>query len=85
MESIKIVQILESFTKNELNSFDKYLHSPFHNEDREMIKIYENGLVRMLAQGISPGYEDIWNGAFPNSKLQYEKLKKKTFEVSNAL
>lgn len=38
--SDKLLSLLEEFSKHELNSFKKFVHSPFHNEQEELEKLY---------------------------------------------
>lgn len=41
MLSDKLVSLLKSFSKTDLNRFEKYLISPFFNENKEQIKLFE--------------------------------------------
>ncbi len=40
LESTKIYQLFATFSSEEVNQFKKFLNSPFHNENKRMIKLY---------------------------------------------
>ncbi len=40
MKSTKIYQLFATFSSEEVNQFKKFLNSPFHNENKRMIKLY---------------------------------------------
>ena len=38
--SAKLLSLLKTFSKHELNSFKKFVASPFHNEQQELIQLF---------------------------------------------
>ena len=40
MISPKLLLLLQSFSKNDIKSFDKFLRSPFHNENEELVLLF---------------------------------------------
>lgn len=38
--SVKLLTLLKTFSKHELNSFKKFVASPFHNEQKELIQLF---------------------------------------------
>ena len=45
MKSGRLIQILRSFTKKELRELKKWLHSPAHNQRKDVIKLFEYLIV----------------------------------------
>ena len=41
MISPKLLVLLQNFSKNDRNSFLKFLHSPFHNENQDLVKLFK--------------------------------------------
>ena len=41
MISPKLISLLENFSRNERNTFYKFIQSPFHNENNDLVKLYE--------------------------------------------
>lgn len=39
--SNKLISLLSAFSKHELNSFKKFVNSPFHNENQELIQLFD--------------------------------------------
>lgn len=50
MTATKLFQLLQTFSIYELNRFNKFLHSPYHNEDETLIQLYELLLPHFKAQ-----------------------------------
>jgi len=77
MLSSKLFTLLETFSKNDLARFDKYLRSPFFNEREDLITLYEL-LYPFLKKkmGYSPEIADkklVWKSLFPT--LPYKDVK----------
>ncbi len=41
MQKSKFIDIIKTFSKEELRQFRDFLHSPFHNTNKNVIKIFE--------------------------------------------
>ena len=39
--SNKLITLLSTFSKHDLNSFKKFINSPFHNEQSELVQLFE--------------------------------------------
>lgn len=67
MLSDKLISLLKSFSKTDLNNFEKYLNSPFFNENREQIVFFNilNKHLRKIEEGIEPlKKKEVWKQLF---------------------
>ncbi len=67
MLSDKLISLLKSFSKNDLNRFEKYLLSPFFNENKEQIKFFNilNAQLRNPEKDIQKlRKNEVWSGLF---------------------
>jgi len=81
MLSDKLISLLETFTKYELNNFKKYLQSPFFNENKEIIKLYklinsnlrsETGMTYLK----NVKKQEVWRSIFPNERFNDPKFRR---------
>ncbi len=76
LEEDKIISILLTFSKYELNRFRKFLNSPYFNENKNLILFYLS-IEKSLGKKLSGlGREDIWKGAFANKKFNELKYRR---------
>ncbi len=69
MLSDKLLSLLKSFSKVDLNRFEKYLLSPFFNEKKEQVKLFKilNTHLRNADTGSKPIMKrEIWKKLFDN-------------------
>lgn len=78
MESSKLIQLLATFSSSELFHFKKYLLSPYHNEDTEIVLLFDwikkslqTGKIEMITE------VKFWSMMFPDQTLNKSKLKLK--------
>ncbi|MBK9225469.1 MAG: hypothetical protein IPL67_00005, partial [Ignavibacteria bacterium] len=92
MKKLLLIQILRTFTKDEINKFDEFLRSPFYNKKPNAIKFFS--VLRKHAPDYSDeniGKESIWKQLYPgknfnggvlkNLILDLTKLSEKFIEV----
>lgn len=71
MLSDKLVNLLKSFSKTDLNRFEKYLISPFFNENKEQIKLFQmlNKYIRDPEQDLTQIKKlEVWQKLFQKKK-----------------
>ena len=83
MKNILLIQILRSFSKNEMNRFDEFLRSPFYNKKPNAVKFFET-----LGKH-APDYkekdvekENIWKQLYPGKKYNWGVLKNLIFHLT---
>lgn len=82
MLNSKLVSLLQTFSKYELNRFRKYLESPFYNENQQLLQFYDM-LVPPLKKRPNeeiidfPSKQEIWLTLFP--KKPYQDVKYRRF------
>jgi hypothetical protein len=72
MISEKLISLLQRFSKPELNRLEKYLNSPYHNDEAEICRLFVllKGLLRHgPAKVVEMGKEDVWALLFPEKKF----------------
>ena len=82
MISPKLIVLLQSFTKYDLNAFDKFIHSPFHNENQDMIRLFEiihpiirqNSSIKKENDLLSK--DKIWIKLFNDRKYHDEQMRR---------
>ena len=78
MLNSKLVSLLQTFSKYELNRFRKYLESPFFNENQQLLQFYDLLIpplkMNTNEQAINfPSKQEIWSILFP--KKPYKDVK----------
>ncbi len=82
MLSDKLVTLLKSFQKQELNRFRKYLLSPFFNENKSLIDLFDiiDQNIRQYSsiESIMPtlGKKDVWTKLFPDKNYKDTQLRR---------
>lgn len=92
MKRLLLIQILRSFTKEEINKFDEFLRSPFYNKKPNAVKFFS--VLKKHAPEYPEdliGKESVWKqlypdknfngGVFKNLILDLTKLSEKFIEV----
>ncbi|MBK7253007.1 MAG: hypothetical protein IPI04_03590 [Ignavibacteria bacterium] len=83
MKSLLLIQILRSFTKNEIVLFDEFLRSPFYNKKPNAVKFFET--LKKHApdyNGDEVGKENIWKQLYPGKKYNWGVLKNLIFDLT---
>lgn len=83
MKSLLLIQILRSFTKNEIVLFDEFLRSPFYNKKPNAVKFFET--LKKHApdyNGDDVGKENIWKRLYPGKKYNWGVLKNLIFDLT---
>lgn len=82
MLSDKLLSLLSSFSKSKLNSFKKYLSSPFFNENKDLIILFEM-IHKQLSSSSSNGNdlsalkkEAVWKKLYPQKKYADVQLRR---------
>ena len=82
MLSDKLTSLIFSFSKPELNSFKKYLSSPFFNENQDLIKLFDI-INDQLSTSSNKGTQkpqlkksDVWKKLFPDKKYADVQLRR---------
>lgn len=79
MKNSKIYKALEHLSIYELNSFEKFVNSPYFNQNNRLIKYY--GYLLKFLKGKVEGEinkEDIWEIIAPKEKYNYSNFRKYT-------
>lgn len=74
---MKLITLLKSLSSSERFHFRKFLKSPYHNEDKDLIHLYEI-LERQITKekdDFNPEY--LWKNLYPKEKLVKKKLRLK--------
>ncbi|MBK8553927.1 MAG: hypothetical protein IPL53_23945 [Ignavibacteria bacterium] len=83
MKNLLLIQILRSFTKNELLQFDDFVRSPFYNKKPNAVKFFE-ALKKHSPdyKGDGIGKENIWKQLYPGKSYNWGVLKNLIFDLS---
>ena len=89
MLSRKLLDLLETFSKYDLNRFSKYLHSPFFNENEEIVKLFDlldeylrlPDQIRKESAGMI-AKEKVWQKIFRNKKYNDGHLRRLSSELT---
>ena len=79
--SNKLISLLKTFSKHDLNSFKKFLNSPFHNESLEIVQLFSLldqyfRLSEKEQKGQSLEKEKVWIKIYGTKKFQDVKLRR---------
>lgn len=75
MKQTKLFQLLHTLNAYEWNRFEKFLHSPYHNEEERLVKLFD-----VLAPAFRKQNEElleqkqVWSAVYPNSNLNQLKF-----------
>ncbi len=82
MLSDKLISLLNTFSKPQLNNFKKYLSSPFFNENQDLISLFDI-INYQLASPVNNGEkypqlekENVWKKLFPQKKYKDVQLRR---------
>ena len=78
MLNSKLISLLQTFSKYELNRFRKYLESPFFNENQQLLAFYDLLIPPLKKKSPEqtinfPSKQEIWSTLF--SKKPYQDVK----------
>lgn len=75
MEKSKINRLIKTFSKTEKKEFIKFLKSPFHNSNKNLIKLFI--LLEKCAEEKKGGFDNefIYMNLFPGKKFDYSRLR----------
>ncbi|MFZ1321913.1 MAG: hypothetical protein WAT71_10185 [Ignavibacteria bacterium] len=79
----KVIDILKTFSKEELKQFSEFLHSPFHNKNKNLLILFETLLK------YHPDYnadnEIIFQTIYPAKEYSHDSIKKLMSELIKAV
>jgi len=87
MLNSKLVSLLQTFSKYELNRFRKYLESPFFNENQQLLQFYDL-LIPSLKNSTNeqqigfPSKQDIWSTLFPKKLFKDVKYRRLSSDLT---
>ncbi|MBK7935742.1 MAG: hypothetical protein IPJ82_00995 [Lewinellaceae bacterium] len=79
MFSDKLIALLQTFSKYELNRFRKFLMSPYFNDQDDLVRLFEiiNKALRSEGQPASDlKKNDIWKSLYPNRRYDDAHLRR---------
>lgn len=88
MISPKLIVLLRSFTKYDLNAFNKFIRSPFHNENQELIRLFDiiNNILRKNEEKTKHenqlAKEKVWELIFHEEKYVDETMRRLCSELT---
>ncbi len=77
MENYKLISLLESFDSSEYFYFKKFLVSPYHNEDEELLSLFQVLEKHLKSSKKILEKEKVWKEAFPNRSYDLVKMRLK--------
>lgn len=87
MLSKKLISLLQTFSKQDLNQFRKFIHSPYYNENQELIQLFQlindqlNNSFSKLAN-ISLEKRIIWKKIFGKINYQDTKMRRLSSDLN---
>lgn len=85
MFSDKLIALLQTFSKYELNRFRKFLMSPYFNDQDDLVRLFEiiNKALRSEGQQASDlKKNDTWKSLYPNRKYDDAHLRRLASDLS---
>lgn len=86
MEKSSVVEILRTFSKEELSAFGDFAASPYHNKKSnvtKLLKALKKSAPQYPAEKISK--EKIWNNIYPGKKYNYGIMKNLIYDLNRLL
>lgn len=83
MEKSTVIEIIRTFSKEELARFGDFVSSPYFNKKSNVAKLYT--VVRKFAPGFPPENikkEEVWKKIFPGKKYNYGIMKNLIHELN---
>lgn len=83
MEKSTVIEILKTFSKEELGQFDDFCSSPYHNKKTNVTKLFK--ALRKLAPDFPAGKitkEEIWKKVFPGKTYNYGIMKNLIYDLN---
>lgn len=84
MKSTKLIRLLKTFSDTEVKKFMDFVKSPYHNKNKNVIRLYE-ALIKFY-----PGFEsdiltekNIYNKVYPEGDFDYFKIKNLASDLYN--
>jgi hypothetical protein len=77
------IEILKSFSKDDIKKFTKFLHSPYHNESHKVIELYDE-LLRFIPDFNDDKFtkENLWGCLYGNSIYKDSTMTNLFFDLS---
>jgi len=86
MLNSKLVSLLQTFSKYELNRFRKYLESPFFNENQQLLAFYDLLIPSLKSSEQTtisfPSKQEIWSTLFPKKDFQDVKYRRLSSDLT---
>ncbi|MBE2217554.1 MAG: hypothetical protein IAE90_05085 [Ignavibacteria bacterium] len=83
MEKSTLIEILRTFSKEELANFSDFVTSPYHNKKSNVTKLYK--ALRKQAPDFTPAKitkEEMWKHIFPGKKYNYGIMKNLIYDLN---
>lgn len=83
MEKSTVIEILRTFSKEELAGFGDFVESPYHNKKSNVVKLYK--ALRKHSPEFPPEKitkEKMWGAVFPGKAYNYGIIKNHIFDLS---
>jgi len=83
MEKSTLIEILRTFSKDELASFGDFIQSPYHNKKSNVTKLFD--VIRKHAPRYpaeKTGKEEAWKKIYPGKKYNYGIMKNLIFDLN---
>jgi hypothetical protein len=76
MQNTKLIQLLQTLTSPELKSFEKFIHSPFHSQKRDVTKYFAL-IKKHYPKFDSPAFtpEKLFKNLYPGEKYSEERMR----------
>ena len=83
MNKSSLIEILRSFDKEELTKFEDFLNSPYHNKNRNTLRLFT--VVKKYFPNFKSeelNKEIVWKKLFPDKDYNYGVMKNQIHELS---
>ena len=72
MEKTSLFRVLQSFSKRDIRKFRKFLHSPYHNQRQDVIRLF-GYLIQHIEN--APQRQAVYQHLFPNRTFKEQELR----------
>ncbi len=75
----KAIDVLKTFSKEELKQFRDFVRSPFHNKNKNLIKLFD--ALEKYHPGFDAENEKVYSNVYPENLYHHDNLKKLMSEM----
>lgn len=83
MQKSTVIEILRTFTQDELKEFEDFVSSPYFNKNKSINKLYD--VVRKYHPDFKSDdikKENLWKRIYPGKKYNYGTMKNLIFDLN---